>query len=227
MAERNEPQSGAQPGLLFGDLSNDGGVTRVESIEVPPDDSLARILADVKASPVCGACKSGMPVVFGEGPSQAELMIIGEGPGVDDIHSGLPFQGPAGLLLNKMLAAINLARAECYLCNVIKCIPPGERKFSVEEIEDCRPFLLRQILAVNPRVIVALGALAAQTLVRSKKTISELRGQVFKLRLNDRETPVLPTFNPAYLLRVAEKKREAWEDLKLVRELLKGERVKG
>jgi uracil-DNA glycosylase len=202
MAERNEPQSGAQPGLLFGDLSNDGAVTRVESIEVPSDDSLAKIMADVKASPVCGACKAGMPVVFGEGPSQAELMIIGEGPGVDDINSGLPFQGPAGMLLNKMLAAINLTRAECYLCNVIKCIPPGERKFSVEEIEDCRPFLLRQ-------------------------TISELRGQVFKLRLNDREMPVLPTFNPAYLLRVAEKKREAWEDLKLVRELLKGERVKG
>jgi uracil-DNA glycosylase len=222
MAERNEPQSGAQPGLLFGDLSNDGAVTGVESIEVPPDDSLAKILADVKASPVCGACKAGMPIVFGEGPSQAKLMIIGEGPGVDDINSGLPFQGPAGMLLNKMLAAINLARSECYLCNVIKCIPPGERKFSVEEIEDCRPFLLRQILAVNPRVILALGALAAQTLLRSKKTISELRGQVFKLRLNDREMPVLPTFNPAYLLRVAEKKREAWEDLKLVRELLKG-----
>jgi DNA polymerase len=221
VSERNEPQSGAQPGLLFGDLSNEGAVTRVESIEVPPDDSLAKILADVQTSPICGACKAGMPVVFGEGPSQAELMIIGEGPGVDDIHSGLPFQGQAGMLLNKMLAAINLARAECYLCNVIKCIPPGERKFSVEEVEDCRPFLLRQILAVNPRVIVALGALAAQTLLRSKKTISELRGQVFKLRLNDRETPVLPTFNPAYLLRVAEKKREAWEDLKLVRELLK------
>ena len=119
MAERNESQSGAQPGLLFDDLSNDGAVTRVESIEVPTDDSLAKILADVQASSVCGACKAGMPVVFGEGPSQAELMIIGEGPGVDDIHSGLPFQGQAGMLLNKMLAAINLARSECYLCNVI------------------------------------------------------------------------------------------------------------
>src|SRR5215475_8002319 len=221
MAEIDDRPSGAQPGLLFGDPSDDGAITRVESIEVPPSDSLAKILADVKASPVCGACKAGMPVVFGEGPPQADLMIIGEGPGVDDVHSELPFQGQAGMLLNRMLAAINLARAECYLCNVIKCIPHGERKFSGEEIEDCRPFLLRQILAVNPRVIVALGALAAQTLLRSKKTISELRGQVFKLRLNDREFPVAPTFNPAYLLRVAEKKREAWEDLKLVRELLK------
>jgi len=220
MAERRDQQSSSQPGLLFGELSNDEFGPRVESVEAPPDDSLARILADIKASPVCGACKAGMPVVFGEGPERAELMVIGEGPGVDDIHSELPFQGPAGLLLNRMLAAINLARAECYLCNVIKCVPPGERKFSVEEIEDCRPFLLRQILAVNPRVIIALGALAAQTLLRSKKTISELRGQVFRLRLNGREIPVLPTFNTAYLLRVAEKKREAWEDLKLTRELL-------
>jgi uracil-DNA glycosylase family 4 len=221
MADRSDQQSSLQPGLLFDDLSNDEAGALAESIEVPPDDSLAKIMADVKVSPICGACKAGMPVVFGEGPPQADLMIIGEGPGVDDIHSELPFQGPAGMLLNRMLAAINLARSECYLCNVIKCIPHGERKFSVEEIEDCRPFLLRQILAVNPRVIIALGALAAQTLLRSKKTISELRGQVFTLRLNDRDMPVLPTFNPAYLLRVAEKKREAWEDLKLVRELLK------
>jgi uracil-DNA glycosylase len=221
MADRSNQRSSLKSGLLFGDLLNDEAGALVESIEVPPDDSLAKIMADLKASPVCGACKGGMPVVFGEGPPQADLMIIGEGPGVDDIHSELPFQGPAGMLLNRMLAAINLARMECYLCNVIKCIPPGERKFSVEEIEDCRPFLLRQILAVNPRVIIALGALAAQTLLRSKKTISELRGQVFTLRLNDREISILPTFNPAYLLRVAEKKREAWEDLKLVRELLK------
>jgi uracil-DNA glycosylase len=221
MAKRGDKQASSEPGLLFGDLSNDEPGQLVESIEVPPDDSLAKILADVKASPVCGACKAGMPVVFGEGPERAELMVIGEGPGVDDIHSELPFQGPAGMLLNRMLAAINLTREECYLCNVIKCVPPGERKFSVEEIEDCRPFLLRQILAINPRVIIALGALAAQTLLRSKKTISDLRGQVITLRLNGREIPVAPTFNPAYLLRVAEKKREAWEDLKLVRELLK------
>lgn len=214
-------ESGAQAGLLFGDLPDDEAGARVESVEVPPDDSLEKILAGVKSSHVCGACKGGMPVIFGEGSPQADLMIIGEGPGIDDIHSGSPFQGPAGMLLNRMLAAINLARAECYLCNVIKCIPPGERKFSVEEVEDCRPFLLRQILAVNPRVILALGALAAQTLLRSKKTISELRGRVFTLRLNGREISLLPTFNPAYLLRVAEKKREAWEDLKLVRELLK------
>jgi DNA polymerase len=222
MAEKDERQSSEQPGLLFGDVSTSGLLRHGESIEVPPDDSLAKILAEVKTSHACGDCKAGMPVVFGAGPQTSELMVVGEGPGVDDIQSELPFQGPAGMLLTKMLAAINVARSECYLCNVIKCVPPGERKFSVAEIEDCRPFLLRQILAVNPRVIVALGALAAQTLLRSKQPISELRGQAFTLQLNDRAMAVVPTFNPAYLLRVAEKKREAWEDLKLVRELLRG-----
>ena len=221
MAESDQNQN-SQPGLLFGDLSNDEPGLRDETIDAPTDDSFAKILADVKASSICGACKAGKPIVFGEGPEGARLMVIGEGPGVDDIHSELPFQGPAGMLLNRMLGAINLARAECYLSNVIKCVPPGERKFSIEEIEDCRPFLMRQILVVNPRVIIALGALAAQTLLRSKKTISDLRGQVFTLRLNGREIPVAPTFNPAYLMRVAEKKREAWDDLKLVREILRG-----
>ncbi len=205
-------------GNLFGD---DSANIHSESIVIPGDDSLEKILADLKGSHACGACKPGMPIVFGVGPKETELMIIGEGPGVDDIKSEQPFQGQAGLLLTKMLAAINLSRSECYICNVIKCVPPGERNFSVEEIEDCRPFLLRQILAVNPRLIIAFGALAAQTLLRSKKTISDLRGKTYTLRLNVREISLVPTFNPAYLLRVAEKKREAWEDLKMVRDFLK------
>jgi uracil-DNA glycosylase len=205
---------------LFGDLSIVESLLHVEAVMVPSDDTLAAIFDEVKNNHACAACKAGMPVVFGEGAENADLMIVGEGPGIDDAQTALPFQGQAGLLLNKMLAAINVARQECYICNVIKCIPPGERKFAIEEIEGCRPFLLRQILAVNPRVIIAFGALAAQTLLRSKKTISELRGQTYTLRLNGRDIAVVPSFNPAYLLRVAEKKREAWEDLKCVRSLL-------
>lgn len=193
----------------------------MEDVAVPAGDSLERILADLRQSRVCGVCQNNWPLVFGEGASNADVMLIGEGPGVDDAATGLPFQGQAGVLLNKMLAAINLARVECYVCNVIKRIPPGEGHFSAVEIEDCRPFLLRQILVVRPRIIVAFGALAVQTLLRSKKTISDLRGRQFTLQLNEFEIPVIPTFNPAYLLRVAEKKREAWEDLKLVRELLR------
>jgi DNA polymerase len=222
MNKRSDQSSGPQTANLFGDISAADSLVHSESIVVPPADTLEKIRADVTSSHACGACKPGMPIVFGVGSNRAELMLIGEGPGIDDIKSEEPFQGQAGVLLTRMLAAINVARSECYICNVIKCVPPGERNFSVEEIEDCRPFLLRQILAVNPRMIIAFGALAAQTLLRSKKTISDLRGKTYTLRLNDREIALVPTFNPAYLLRVAEKKREAWEDLKAARELMKG-----
>jgi DNA polymerase len=191
------------------------------SIEVPPHDTLDRILADLHQSPHCGKCKGGMPIVFGMGPHDAELMSIGEGAGIDDMRTAEPFQGQAGILLNRMLAAIDLKLSDCYVCNVIKCIPLGERVFSPEEVADCRPILLRQVLAVRPRVIVAFGALAAQTLLQSNKTISDLRGRSYSLRINDLEASLVPTFNPAYLLRVPLKKRDAWEDLKLVRGLLK------
>ncbi len=206
--------------MLFDDLPITGTLEHRESIAITPNDSLDLILEDLRRSPVCGACRGGMPLIFGMGSDHAELMLIGEGAGIDDIQSGLPFQGQAGILLNKMMTAIHVPLRDCYICNVMKCIPPGERNFSIEEIEDCRPFLLRQILAVNPRVIVAFGALAAQTLLRTQQTISALRGQVYQVFLNDREIALVPTFNPAYVLRVAEKKREAWADLKLVRDLL-------
>jgi DNA polymerase len=222
MTKRKHQPPEQSAGLLFGDLSITDSRFHRETIEVPAADSLEKILADLRGSHTCGVCKQGLPIVFGIGPAQAELILIGEGPGVDDVQAEQPFQGPAGLLLTRMLAAINVARSQTYICNVIKCIPPGERNFSVEEIEDCRPLLLRQILAVGPRLIIAFGALAAQTLLRSKKTISELRGQLYTLQLNEREIGLVPTFNPAYLLRVAEKKREAWQDLKLVRDYLKG-----
>jgi uracil-DNA glycosylase len=222
MNKRRNLPGDSQIETLFGEISAPDTFTRAELVEVTAGDSLEAILADVKNNHSCGACKPGMPVVFGVGPAPAELMLIGEGPGIDDIKSELPFQGQAGILLAKMLSAINVVRSQCYICNVIKCVPPGERNFSVEEIEGCRPFLLRQILAVNPRLIVAFGALAAQTLLRSKKTISDLRGRQYQLQLNDRQFALIPIFNPAYLLRAAEKKREAWEDLKMVREFLRG-----
>jgi len=190
------------------------------SIGVPANDSLAQILADLHQTSHCGKCKAGMPIVFGMGPPDAELMSIGEGAGIDDMRTAEPFQGQAGILLNRMLGAIDVKLADCYVCNVIKCIPLGERVFSPEEVADCRPILLRQILAVRPRVIVAFGALAAQTLLQSSKTISSLRGRVYSLKINEHEVSLVPTFNPAYLLRVPLKKREAWEDLKMVRSLL-------
>ena len=223
MKRQKEAQPEGQSNALFDDLSLGELPACAEVVDVPDEDSLEKILADLRGSHVCGTCKPGMPIVFGMGRVPAELMLIGEGPGIDDVPSQQPFQGQSGILLTKMMAAINVgwgAGGDCYTCNAIKCVPPGERNFSVEEIEDCRPLLLRQILVVRPRVIIAFGALAAQTLLRSKKTISDLRGRSYSLRLNEHEMAVVPTFNPAYLLRVAEKKREAWEDLKLVRQLL-------
>ena len=192
-----------------------------EKIEVSPDDSLEAILNELKSSP-CGACKPGMPLIFGEGPVSPQFMLIGEGAGIDDVGPQRPFQGPSGVMLNRMMGSIGVPVRDCYTTNVIKCIPPRERNFSTEEIEACRPFLLRQIYAVHPKLIIAFGALAAQTLLRTKLSISNLRGRVFDLAINEHHMILVPTFNPAYLLRVPEKKREAWEDLKLVRELRRG-----
>jgi len=193
---------------------------RIE-VRAPENDSLEKILTDLRESPRCGKCKGGMPIVFGMGPPHAELMSIGEGAGIDDMRTAEPFQGQAGILLRRMLASIDVKLEECYVCNVIKCIPLGERVFSPEEVQDCTPILLRQILAVRPRVIVAFGALAAQTLLQSVRPISSLRGSVYSVSINDHDVSLVPTFNPAYLLRAPLKKREAWEDLKIVRGLLR------
>lgn len=205
---------------LFGEGSAALLPQHSEAVEVPADDSLDRVLDNVRSNHTCGACSGGTPVIFGEGPARADLMVVGEGPAPDDATTGLPFSGPAGQLLTRMLDAIGSPRSSSYICNVIKCIPPGERAFAVEEIEACRPLLLRQILAVRPRVIFAAGALAAQTLLRSRQSISDLRGRRYLLRLNGHEVDLVPSYNPAFLLRVPEKKREAWDDLKLVRERL-------
>ena len=191
--------------------------TAAEPVELPPAESLADVLAAV-AERRCAICREGDPIVFGDGNPEAELVWVGESPSPDDELTGRPFSGPSGQLLDKMIAAIGYRREDCYLCNVIKCrVRPGhvpER----EEIESCRPYLLRQIAALRPRLIVALGGLAAQTILNTKAPISRLRGRLCDFH----GIKVMPTFNPAYLLRVPEKKREVWEDLKTVRDYLKG-----
>jgi uracil-DNA glycosylase len=174
----------------------------------------------VEIGPDCTRCKlhglGRTKVVFGVGNPNADLMFVGEAPGGDEDIQGIPFVGRAGQLLTKMIAAINFERDQVYIANVIKCRPPGNRNPEPDEVETCEPFLFRQIDAIRPRVIVALGSFAAKALLRSNESISRLRGRVYDFR----GAKLIPTFHPAFLLRSPERKRDAWEDLKRARALL-------
>ena len=155
-------------------------------------------------------------VVFGVGNPDADLMFVGEAPGADEDIQGIPFVGRAGQLLTKMIQAIQLERDQVYIANVIKCRPPDNRNPEPDEIDTCQPFLFRQIAAVRPKVIVALGSFAAKTLLKTQDSISRLRGRVYDFQ----GAKLIPTFHPSYLLRSPQFKREAWEDLKKARALL-------
>lgn len=187
----------------------------------PPSDALAALRAHIGD---CTRCQlSGMgrkQVVFGVGDPAARLMFVGEGPGADEDQQGEPFVGQAGQLLTKIIAAIDFARADVFIANVVKCRPPGNRNPEPVEVETCSPFLLRQIEIVRPKVIVALGAFAAQTLLQTKVPISKLRGHVHEFRPG---TKVIPTFHPSFLLRNRNNRdlyRDVWEDVKKARALL-------
>jgi DNA polymerase len=146
-------------------------------------------------------------------------MFVGEAPGRDEDQQGIPFVGRAGQLLTKIIEAIGLRRDEVYIANVIKCRPPKNRNPEHDEIETCQPFLFAQIDAIQPKVIVALGAFAVKTLLQREDAISRLRGRVFDYR----GAKLVPTFHPAYLLRSPDKKRDVWEDMKTVRSMLREE----
>ncbi|SMC17579.1 DNA polymerase [Desulfacinum hydrothermale DSM 13146] len=155
-------------------------------------------------------------LVFGEGNPAARLVFVGEGPGADEDRLGRPFVGRAGKLLDKMIQAIGLRREQVYICNVVKCRPPGNRTPIPEEIEPCSPFLYKQLEVVQPKVICTLGACATQTILQTTKPISELRSGVRLWR----GIPVVPTYHPAYLLRNPAKKANVWEDLLRVLQIL-------
>ena len=148
--------------------------------------------------------------VFGVGPVDAELCFVGEAPGADEDAQGEPFVGAAGQLLNRIIAACGMKREEVYICNILKCRPPGNRTPLPNEAANCRPFLERQLELVRPKFICALGACAAQNLLGTTLPIGRLRGRFH----NYRGIPVLCTYHPAYLLRSPEKKRDVWEDMK-------------
>ncbi len=172
--------------------------------------------AAVRACTRCELHKTRTQTVFGVGDRHAAWMFVGEAPGADEDAQGEPFVGRAGRLLNLMLQAIGLAREAVYICNVLKCRPPGNRDPRPEEVERCEPYLLRQIELVRPRLIVALGRHAAHSLLKTELPLSRLRGQ----RLSYHGTPLVVTYHPAYLLRNPADKRKAWEDLKRARRIV-------
>jgi len=184
-------------------------------------DALAAVRADIGD---CTRCKlhalGRKQIVFGVGNPNADLMFVGEAPGADEDIQGIPFVGRAGQLLTDIIEkGLRMPRADVYIANVIKCRPPQNRNPELDEVETCEPFLFQQIDIINPKVIVALGKFGAQTLLKTLDPISRLRGRVYTYR----GAKLVPTFHPAYLLRNPASKREVWEDMKLVRELLKAE----
>ena len=191
--------------------------TRHEAPALSTDPDLDAIRLDIGD---CTRCKlhtlGRQRIVFGSGNPNAELMFVGEAPGADEDEQGLPFVGKAGQLLTKIIEAIDLKREDVYIANVIKCRPPANRNPEPDEVATCEPFLFRQIDLIKPRVIVALGTHAAHTLLKTDTPISRIRGKQHEYR----GAIQIPTFHPAYLLRSPDRKREVWEDMKLVKSLL-------
>lgn len=177
-----------------------------------PLDEIRRTIGDCTR---CKLCKERKQVVFGVGNPRAKLVFVGEGPGADEDAQGIPFVGAAGQLLTKMIEAMGFSRDEVYICNVVKCRPPGNRTPELDEIESCEPFLRAQLGSIQPEVIVALGKVAAQTLLREDASITRIRGQWREYA----GIKLMPTFHPSYLLRRPEEKKHAWSDLQQVMKL--------
>ncbi|ABI55906.1 uracil-DNA glycosylase [Alkalilimnicola ehrlichii MLHE-1] len=167
---------------------------------------------------LCGLCEGRRNTVFGVGSRQADLVLVGEGPGAEEDKRGEPFVGQAGRLLDRMLAAIGLDRSRVYICNVVKCRPPRNRDPRPEEVAACRPYLERQLTLLEPRLIVALGRVSAHQLLNVTTPLGRLRGGLHRYAPVD--VPLLATYHPAYLLRNPADKARAWEDLKRIRRIL-------
>lgn len=169
------------------------------------------LIATVAACTRCELHRGRTQTVFGVGNRQAGWLVIGEAPGAEEDRRGEPFVGRAGQLLNSMLAAIGLARSEVYIANILKCRPPGNRDPRPEEVVCCEPYLRQQIALINPRIILAVGRIAAQNLLKVQTPIGKLRGH--RHAFGPRAIPLVVTYHPAYLLRSPAEKRRAWQDL--------------
>jgi DNA polymerase len=174
---------------------------------------LAVLAETVKGCTRCALHAGRTQTVFARGDGSSGLCFVGEGPGADEDEQGFPFVGKAGQLLDKMIGAMGFSRDEVYVCNIVKCRPPDNRKPAPEEMAACMPYLVEQLSILQPQVIVALGATAVQGLFGTSEGITRLRG---RWKLYQGEVPVMPTFHPAFLLRDQSKKKEVWDDLQAV-----------
>ena len=191
---------------------------RKESLpEEKPASGWIELKQAVPACTACGLHKGRTQTVFGVGDEQADWLLVGEAPGAEEDRLGDPFVGQAGKLLDNMLAAIDLARDDnVYICNVLKCRPPGNRNPAPDEVAKCTPFLLRQIELIQPKLVVAMGRFAAQTLLNTDASIASLRGRVHQYA----GRPLIVTYHPAYLLRNLPDKSKAWADLLFARKTM-------
>lgn len=195
-------------------LSEDSLRILDDSHKEPLVESLDIIKRELGACQGCKLHKGRRHIVFGAGNPGAKLVLVGEAPGYEEDMRGLPFVGKAGELLTRILLAIGLTREDVYICNVIKCRPPGNRNPEPDEISACIPFLRRQLRAIRPKLICAMGTFAAQTLLETDKAISLLRGHFHTYE----GIRLLPTYHPAFLLRNPSKKRDVWKDMQKLQE---------
>src|ERR1700690_2757751 len=208
-----EPQSEPMPRKAIATLPVADLSATPESNASDPAEALRLIREDIGDCTRCPLHKQGRKqIVFGVGNPHAELMFIGEAPGADEDQQGEPFVGRAGQLLNNMIKAMGIRREDVYIANIIKCRPPGNRTPERDECETCSPFLMRQISTIKPKALVALGAVAAKTLLAINAPMSELRGKWYDFR----GTKLAVTYHPAFLLRDPRQKKEAWKDLQMV-----------
>jgi uracil-DNA glycosylase len=204
----------AEPAALAGAAA--AGAVEAGALGEKPD-SWEELRAQVAGCTRCTLCTTRTQTVFGVGNTQADWLIVGEAPGAEEDRRGEPFVGRAGQLLNSMLRAIGLVREQVYIANVLKCRPPGNRDPAPREVVECLPYLERQIALLKPRIMLAVGRIAAQNLLKTDAPLARLRRQVHSFGVA--RVPLVITYHPAYLLRTPSDKRKAWEDLKFAREV--------
>ncbi len=213
-AEKGQPESLPPAGLSFDPPSDD--LFSTDPIQRAADlEAIAGLVADCTK---CRLCEHRTHTVPGEGPADARLVVVGEGPGRTEDETGRPFVGQAGQLLTKILGAIELKREQVFICNVVKCRPPENRTPQYDEVAACVPYLFRQIDLLKPKVILAMGNAAAQTVLNTKQSLGALRNRVHRFR----GIPVIVTYHPAALLRNPNWKRPTWDDVRIARRLLDG-----